>query len=590
MICFTTVSTNVVDTASPVGAAPYTGFLHRHRSFKDQANSLPVLREKYGKNHYVAPRAWGGNFEVEQNKAPELRDYLVSRQITEKRVRESTVHGILGLSTFEPQVMPIESVMEPQAYHGWFEDDADSVCYLPRPVADALELDDEEIRRGTATVMLSGAEYRVFGVFDPVKMDLLLDLDGESMLPVNIVAMRDPPMKNTQQREEEEETEIPEDQPRLEASVVAITPFEQVPGKRDKIASIAVALAADRETAAPLEYAAANELITQHLERTGEMTYYGLDEVAFWGGKFRAGSMKGFLDLLLPIILSALTVLNTMRGSVYERKNELYVFNAVGLAPNHIRFLFLAEACVYAVVGAVGGYLLAQGVGTTLEGLNPQWLGLATDATSFKSYLGVTMNYSSLSVVLVTVVIMVVVFASSIFPARMASQLAAPAETMTRERQGAEGDVLELDLPFTFNQRDRVAIIPYFMDWFDNYGEGSAGEFFCSPPEPAIRKAADGHLAPAVSTITWLKPYDLGVSQHVEVVVRYDPETGDNLATVVMTRRSGDKESWERCCHAFIGFLRKRFLTWRAVSDEDRAHLLARGQELLDPQTDGDSA
>jgi hypothetical protein len=242
----------------------------------------------------------------------------------------------------------------------------------------------------------------------------------------------------------------------------------------------------------------------------------------------------------------------------------------------------------------VGGYLLAQGVGAALK---------AAGLTA-----GLAMNYSSLSSVLVSVVIILVVLGSSLYPARMAARLAAPAESMTRRRETAAGDAMELDLPFTFNRRDRVAIIPYFVDWFGNYGEGSAGEFFCSPPQCGIRAEDDGSAAPFVETTTWLKPYDLGVSQTVTLIVRHVgkgdryvlpewPEgKGDRhllrqkepvpfseaVATVVMTRKSGDKDSWERCCHAFIGLLRKRFLTWRAIPDEERDRLLERGRRLLE--------
>jgi hypothetical protein len=317
-------------------------------------------------------------------------------------------------------------------------------------------------------------------------------------------------------------------------------------------------------------------------ERSGAAAYYGIDGIAFFGGKFRLQSVEGLLDLILPILISALTVLNTMRGSVYERRSELYVFNAVGLAPNHILFLFVAEACVYAVVGAVGGYLLAQGAAFGL------------DALGLKQRLGLTLNYSSLSVVAVTLVIMGVVLLSSLLPARMAARLAAPAEHMSRALATGEGGVMELDLPFTFNRRDRIAILPYMADWFENFGEGSSAEFFsatpeigvrmeeyfATPPEFGVRLEPTG-LAPYVRTTTWLKPYDLGVSQQVEIVVRHDPRTQDNLATVILACKSGDKANWERCCHAFLGLLRKRFLTWRAVADADRQALLERGRDVL---------
>jgi len=40
--------------------------------------------------------------------------------------------------------------------------------------------------------------------------------------------------------------------------------------------------------------------------------------------------------------------------------------SSVGLAPMHIALLFIAEACVYAVIGVTMGYMLGQGLGRRL--------------------------------------------------------------------------------------------------------------------------------------------------------------------------------------------------------------------------------
>ena len=58
-------------------------------------------------------------------------------------------------------------------------------------------------------------------------------------------------------------------------------------------------------------------------------------------------------------------------GSVYERFREIGVYSSVGLAPAHISFLFLAEACVYAVLSVVFGYLLGQGTVKVLRFVFP---------------------------------------------------------------------------------------------------------------------------------------------------------------------------------------------------------------------------
>lgn len=569
MLGFASLTSDAVDVEFALGKAPYTGLLLRDRGLRDVAEAAAPLRELYGEEHTVVQRDWAGNFEIPLGKAPELAEFAVSHAVGD-RTFEATAHALLGLSWREPEVTPVRPAFD--LLVRWFESNTELACFVSRAMADQLHLADAAVRAGTASVSLGGRQYAVLGIFNGARLDAVLDLDGEPLLPVDILSVRAPAQAGGAAYSEEA-TEVPENVPRLPADRVVIVPVEAMPS-RSLTASVAVALQG-------LDYRAAREAITAHLERSAEPTYYGLDGVAFYGGRFRMPSLEGVLELLLPIVIAALTVLNTMRGSVYERRGELYVFNAVGLSPHHVRALFLAEASVYAVVGAVGGYLLAQGVGAGLK---------AAGLTA-----GLTMNYSSLASVLVSGVIIGVVLVSSLYPARLAARLAAPAETMARHRETAAGDVLELDLPFTFNRRDRVAIVPYFTDWFENYGEGSAGEFFCSPPQCGVRADEAGRAEPFVETTTWLKPYDLGVSQTVTLVVREKettrssareslsvPLSRDNVATVVMARKSGDKESWERCCHAFIGLLRKRFLTWRAIPDDERQRLLERGRRMLE--------
>ncbi|MCF7855690.1 MAG: hypothetical protein K9N51_12890, partial [Candidatus Pacebacteria bacterium] len=556
MLCFTSVTTNVVDVEFAVGKAPYTGLFIRDRNLRNVAGSLNPLRELYGKEHTVVPRNWGGTFSAPRGEAVKRAEYDVIRTF-EGKDYESQVNAVLGLTPDETRITPVSTALITSKR--WFKTTSEYSCFLPRRVADELNIRESDLLNGPVSVTVGSREYDVLGIFDGIKMDAVLDLDGESLLPLDVLGLLSPDQRQ-QQTSSDETTQVPEDIPRLPGSRVIITPSDSMPSTT-MTASVAVAFQG-------LAYKDARAMITTHLERSAEPTYYGIDGIAFYGGKFRRRSLEGLLGLILPIIIAAMTVLNTMRGSVYERQNELYVFNSVGLSPSHIRALFIAEASVYAVVGAVGGYLLAQSIGTGLRML---------DLTA-----GLTLNYSSLSSVLVTVIIMLVVYASSIFPAKMAARLAAPADLMARKRSTAEGDVMELDLPFTFNHRDRIAILPYFSDWLENFGEGSSGEFFCSDPQCFVREEKNGTFATGLETVTWLKPYDLGVSQTVTIVVRHYPDTGDNVATVIMTRRSGDSESWERCCHAFIGLLRKRFLTWRAVTDELRAQLLERGQNILD--------
>jgi hypothetical protein len=556
MICFASVSTQLVDIEFSVGKAPYTGLLIRDRNLGDVAPALAPLREEYGGAQLVSPRAWGGSFEPGWQAAPERAVISVTHTVGGVAF-ESSVAGVLGLSTAENKVTPVGNACN--VFTRWFERDDESACLLPRGLAEQLHVTDAEVRQGAAIVRVGGQDLHVLGVFEEDRLEAIVDLDGQSLLPLDVLALRNLSGAAGGTGARRDAFDVPEDISRLPARQVLITPIDSMPA-RSRIASVAVAFR-------PQDYATSRQLVQSNLERTGTPMYYGLDGVAFYGGYFRLQTVDGMLELILPIILSVLTVFNTMRGSVYERKGELFVFNAVGLSPTHIRWLFLAEAAVYAVVGAVGGYLFAQTVGALLK--------LAGTSA------GLSINYSSLSAVMVSVLIMAVVMLSSLYPAYAAARLAAPAESLSRRRSTTPGDVLEVDLPFIFSGRERVGIVPFFTDWFEDFGEGSAGEFFCSRPATRVRVESDGRVSPVVETVVWLRPYDLGLSQRVELVVRHDPNTGDNVAAVVISRLTGEHGAWERSSHVFVGLLRRRFLEWRAISKEDHNRLFERGRVVL---------
>ena len=113
-------------------------------------------------------------------------------------------------------------------------------------------------------------------------------------------------------------------------------------------------------------------------------------------------SIEGLSSLIMPAII----VLHTMMGAVYERFREIGVYSSVGLAPAHISFLFLAEACVYAVLSVVFGYLLGQGTGKVLLG--------------FDLLAGVSLNYFSTAAVVWATIVIAVVLLSALYPAMAA--------------------------------------------------------------------------------------------------------------------------------------------------------------------------
>jgi hypothetical protein len=98
-----------------------------------------------------------------------------------------------------------------------------------------------------------------------------------------------------------------------------------------------------------------------------------------------------------------------------------------------------------------------------------------------------------------------------------------------------------------------------------------------------MQPAAKGgeELVLVVASTVWLKPYDLGVSQRMEISLPTDPETGEYIAQIQLTRLSGHVAGWNRTLRPFLGVLRKQFLNWRATTDADRREMYVEASQLL---------
>ncbi|MBM4037947.1 MAG: M28 family peptidase, partial [Planctomycetes bacterium] len=224
MLCFASFSSDVVDVEFALGKAPYTGLLVRDRGLKNVADAAAPLRELYGEQHVVVQRDWQGSFEIPWGKAPELAEFTVSSVAGEKTF-EAKANALLGLDRREPDVTPVK-----EAFHvlvRWFEANTELSCFLSRAMADQLRLDDEAVKKGTATVSVGGRSYAVLGIFDGTRLDRVADLDGEPLLPVDILSVRSP--ASGAAAYSEEATEIPENVPRLPADRVVLVPVEAMP-------------------------------------------------------------------------------------------------------------------------------------------------------------------------------------------------------------------------------------------------------------------------------------------------------------------------------------------------------------------------
>ena len=169
-----------------------------------------------------------------------------------------------------------------------------------------------------------------------------------------------------------------------------------------------------------------------------------------------------------------------------------------------------------------------------------------------------------------------------------ASRLASPSEGTSIEVPIPRGDVMQVTLPFTYVELDAVSVIPFLHDVLEDHGEGSSAEFYCGPPEllgkgqlPAGMPEVDGKSGFGLRARCWLRPYDLGVSQMMTLAIC--PTSFENVwsAHLHLQRLSGDINSWRRTNQLFFTVLRRHFLSWRGLEEEQKDEYLVRGLAAL---------
>jgi len=581
MICFTSINTSLQNKEYITGKSASNGIMRRDPQFIPLTpNELALWDQVYGLDYPTNQHYWLTYVLNPQIgwKNPEVVIDHAFNIGGKTETRRANASSVIGMDYREPAFSGIDQYL---IMGRWFPSlDPTPYIIISDNAATSLNITASDFENNnTPEVMIRNFPYIVIGVFDSERLQNLVGLDGKSILPYDLNTMQSLGRSSSGST-----YVVPENIQRLRAYQVVITnDMTNFPMQinEQKIAVSCSVLFPDEEytigdgaaavTKPAVTINEQRKLVDEYLERVGDDSYYAIDGVSYFGSRTRTKTVGGLLALLIPILIAAMTVFNTMRGSVYERKDEIYVYNAVGIAPNHIFFMFIAEACVYAVVGALSGYLLSQVVGSIL--------------THFNLTAGLNMDYSSIETIYASLAIVAAVLISTIIPARAAAQLASPSDETSWSIPVAEGDTMSFHLPFTFTPVDRVAILSYFHRWLIANSEGSSGPFYSSAPVLDVIEQLDpdGNMesVPVVRATIWLKPFDLGVSQKLIISLPTDEATHEYIANIEIERVGGSVAAWERTIMPFLKALRKQFLNWRAVTDADRTEMFNEAKELL---------
>ena len=436
--------------------------------------------------------------------------------------------------------------------------------------ARVTKIDDPKAEVAAPSITVEELE-NTFGARSEVKtggLYSLQDMDEEPITPVDYIQMQ-------QRREEDEADQVdltkqgdsadlaeelrPDLYIHMPPDWCVLVPNDFALRMGASLRSIAIGLEGTEEEV--------KSTLERYIEHINLIIFAGVGDETYLYSSRGALSVKGLAGLLVPMAIAGLIVFNTMLGSVYERVREIFIYASVGLAPAHIGSLFFAESSVFAVVGAIVGYLLGQVV--------------AKFVTMHGVLTGLNLNYSSTAAVWTTLIVVGIVMLSTVYPARKAAQLSVPDETRKMRLPKAVGDDWDFDFPFTVSSSEALAVNMFLVEYFEAHDEDSIGRFIS---DRTRLRGEEGDLGVTyiLEALVWVAPLDAGISQSVRIETQ--PSTTDERLHILrfhIHRTGGEQDTWQRMNAGFLRAIRKQLLVWRLVPKERKRELQHIGEERL---------
>jgi len=523
--------------------APYQGLLLKHLDLKDlPPMALSVFRPLFDGRVLTAPRVW-------KTADDPTRAGLIEVSGGGQRFR---FQGLTGLAPEEPAISHMDRIL---IRGRWFRADEPDAVLIPSRLAEMLDLDPDRVLQ--SEISIYGRSFRITGIFSEKLLQTMPDLDGEPVTPAIFPAQSQTELSEVEKEALESGEDVQNFQGRyrhLDPARVLILPAATLMRMGGTLK--AVALRPDTpEIANPARLLSDRfSLAIFQGEKDGVFLYNASDRISY----------AGMPNIVIPLVISVLIVLNTMISSVMERKREIAVYTSVGLAPSHVSFLFVAEALAFGVLAVVLGYLLAQTSASFLAG-SRFWAGL-------------TVNYSSLAGIGAMVLVMGVVLLSVTYPSRVAAEIAIPDVNRTWTLPPPENDSITVTLPFLMRFHEHRSVCGFLYSFFKGHQDISHGLFSCGEVEvrpgdltSALPRAGSDclHLQARV----WLAPFDFGIMQMVEISFCRSRDDEDFLEICVrLQRQAGEAGLWYRLNTPFLHNLRKQLLVWRSLDQEGHRH------------------
>ncbi|HEY0009560.1 MAG TPA: ABC transporter permease [Tepidisphaeraceae bacterium] len=567
VLCFTSSSRYQGTISLPTGIdSQYSGLMLRQRGFRQMSDdALTSLRASYPQMHIVE-RWWTLS-------AGDVKEqvHLVAGgfNVDDSPARVVSMQALLGLTPGESELSPIGKVV---SNFDRLEKGEVDIIYLAATTAEQLK-----VKVGDK-LKIGGRPLTLAGTYDANDFDQRVNLlSGEPIAPLRYGSgALDASGKNLSESNvdtleldaDSSSAEAGASYEHLSGNQFAIVPAE-VARRLETTSLRTVGFRVGDPNARPAEQDTAVKGVVDDLtKRLALATYAGYNEqgvMLVTAGNL--SSLGGGANVAIPLSIGGLIIFNTMMGSIAERRREIHVYTSLGLAPMHVGALFVTEAMTYGLIGSVFGYIIGQGAGTLLLKL-----GLLGN---------VTLNYSGTSAMMTLGLILLIVLLSALVPARLASKIAAPSIDRSWRVPAPKDGQIVASLPFTINQTAAQGVIGYLAEFFEAHQEGSIGKFSAGKIEAFTGTSEDGKPTRGLKTIVWLTPFDLGVRQHLLLLIHPGEFNEIYEVQVVLERLSGDDGSWWRMNRSFLTELRKQFLQWRSLSPQRMKEYVDQSRNLF---------
>ncbi|MDD4097864.1 MAG: hypothetical protein PHC30_03750 [Lentisphaeria bacterium] len=559
MLAFTSISKKLSPTIiTRAQQAPYTGLMYHWpgNARMDEA-TLRTFREILTGRAELCVRRW--------LLPPKVADGELPFKIMTAAGRTANIDAFLGLPPHDDGFA--ERI--PLSAGRFFTSDDAAEAIITENLAKALKLTAEDL--GTA-LTFEGRPYQIVGILDDAQFLQLKDINQRPIIPIKALlqqASGEQDLAAMAAGDEEADTGIFY----TDLSALVLLPS----GACQQAGGQPYSLSAKLHDQAAL-WPVVDELLTItnaskfYISSTapfqvGAAARRSTPPGVYYVGEGYRTSIGGLAFLLIPLLISSTIILNTMLGSVFERKAEIAIYNAVGLNPTHIGMFFLAEAFVYSVIGSVGGYLIGQMTSIFLTRT-----GLIAD---------INLNFSSLSVVYVILFTVGVVLLSTIYPSMVATRAAVPSGKRKWSLPAHNGREMQVVFPFIYQPQLIYGINGYLAEYFGRYTEASFGDLIAHCSSCVRGQDGEGRDVLKVTYDVALAPFDLGVTQHLLFTIAYEERVQAYRLTMLNTRMSGQDSNWTATNKPFLEKLRTYLLHWRNLSPAEHADFNRKGEELF---------